>query len=230
MSDTNLSDYETLVGFKPEPRWIFAGLLAFALSIFIALFTQWTHIDLLGVSAQSVATLLFGLFVLALAIERVTEVAIQIFYGQAKRKLASQAKHLSAPIDAKIRALNAATPTNKSQFDAITKSIAEIQESLADELILNHKKKSNQLHRVCQRLALGVGASLGFVASLAGIRLLETMMGAVGFSTVSEAQRVVLEVTDIIVTAALLAGGSDGIHQIITAVGKIGQEKPTIDS
>ncbi|MEL6665196.1 MAG: hypothetical protein AAFQ24_03605 [Pseudomonadota bacterium] len=230
MNNETKTSYAKAALSRVEPIWIVAGFVSIALSVYIVLATKWAHISLDGVTSDGVAARLFGLFVIALAIERVTEVAVQIFYGQDKRALTSQAKYLSAPIDAKIRAVKAASPSTTAEFDAMTKTITEIESSLDANSVKMHKKNSDHIHRKCQRLALAVGVFFGFFLSLAGLRILEALLGGNGFSTMSDTQNDVLEVIDIFITAALLAGGSDGIHQIITTAGKIGKDPSAIES
>jgi hypothetical protein len=73
------------------------------------------------------------------------------------------------------------------------------------------------LHRSETRgLAFLAGLALGTIVSAAGVRSLEPLIDAQQFTSLSSLQRNALAGIDVVMTAALLAGGSDGLHRLVS--------------
>jgi hypothetical protein len=73
------------------------------------------------------------------------------------------------------------------------------------------------LHRSETRgLAFLAGLALGTIVSAAGVRALQPLIDTQQFTSLSSMQRDALAGIDVVVTAALLAGGSDGLHRFVS--------------
>jgi hypothetical protein len=72
-----------------------------------------------------------------------------------------------------------------------------------------------------QRYAFAVSLGLSILVSIAGVRSLEPFIDTARFhntSLTSPAQQVFFLCVDVALSAALLAGGADGIHSVVSAV------------
>ncbi|HXX18855.1 MAG TPA: hypothetical protein VEJ46_05595 [Candidatus Acidoferrum sp.] len=72
-----------------------------------------------------------------------------------------------------------------------------------------------------QRYAFAVSLILSTLVSIAGVRVLWPFVNQVKFSdktATSLAQQIFFLAVDVLVSAALLAGGADGIHSVVNAV------------
>lgn len=76
----------------------------------------------------------------------------------------------------------------------------------------------DQYKRQTQRLAFTVSLTLAVFAGLVGVRAIEPLMdlSAQGAPALAAAQTLWLFRFDVLITGLLLAGGADGIHQIVT--------------
>jgi hypothetical protein len=141
--------------------------------------------------AQNFATLLAWLFAVALFAERAVEVIVMVFRDQ-EADLLDQAE-------------NDATENLKTATD-IT-GIAAARQKLADA------QKSTVLYRArTKEIALIISFALGILVSFAGIHALG---GVIAPSTGKDDGSITLfKILDILITGAMIAGGSEGIHRI----------------
>lgn len=68
-----------------------------------------------------------------------------------------------------------------------------------------------------QRYAFATSLTLGFATAIAGVRTLWPLLDSTKFGSASVAQQHYFLVVDVILTAALLSGGADGIHSVVNA-------------
>jgi hypothetical protein len=68
-----------------------------------------------------------------------------------------------------------------------------------------------------QRYAFITGLALGLIASLAGVSALTPFLAKDALSTLPATQHALYAGFDVVLTAALLAGGADGLHSVISA-------------
>ena len=68
-----------------------------------------------------------------------------------------------------------------------------------------------------KRYAFITGLSLGLIASLAGVSALSPFLAKDALNNLLPAQHALFSGFDIVLTAALLAGGADGLHSVISA-------------
>jgi hypothetical protein len=152
-------------------------------------------------SGQAFTGLIAWLFAVALFVERAVEVVVMVFRDYSADLL--QATEDCATV--------ASTSANKalaaSPADLGLKSTADKTQS-----ILNEAHKNNVIYRAkTKEIALSVGFVFGAMVSVAGVRALHGLL-ADGASTSGW-----FNFVDIVVTSAMLAGGSEGIHRIANA-------------
>jgi hypothetical protein len=68
-----------------------------------------------------------------------------------------------------------------------------------------------------QRIAFLAGTTIGVVIAALGIRSLELLVDPAVFSALPEAQRRLFNVADVLLTGAILGGGADGLHKLVSA-------------
>jgi hypothetical protein len=83
-----------------------------------------------------------------------------------------------------------------------------------------HQAEDNlSSYKVDTRRAAIVGMlALGILISVAGVRALELLLDANVFRGLSDIQRGAFEPLDVLVTGALLGGGSDGVHKLVKVI------------
>jgi hypothetical protein len=68
-----------------------------------------------------------------------------------------------------------------------------------------------------QRYAFATSLTLGLAIGIAGVRSLWPLLDTTKFNSLSTTQQHYFLVADLVLTAALLAGGADGIHSVVEA-------------
>ncbi|OQY26291.1 MAG: hypothetical protein B6244_14025 [Candidatus Cloacimonetes bacterium 4572_55] len=69
-----------------------------------------------------------------------------------------------------------------------------------------------------QRLALWSALIMGLLVSAAGVRTLEGLLDSGGVECLSQLQKALLQFCDVLLTGGLIAGGSDGIHKLMSVL------------
>jgi archaellum biogenesis protein FlaJ (TadC family) len=146
-------------------------------------------------SPQAFAGLIGWLFAVALFVERAVEVVVLVFRDQ-------QADALDAA-EARATAIVAALAGNATASQA-DKDKAARDAATAQEQTVNYRAETKEM-------AMLVSFVFGTFISLAGVRALH------GLLPDSTPTRTLFTVADIVVTGALLAGGSEGIHRMANA-------------
>jgi len=144
-------------------------------------------------TTSDIVSLLIGLFLIALFIERTVEVFTVVWRDQGKQKYINEIsseklKPASMTVDGKRK------PTDK-----------EIDET----------KKLEDYGVKTKSMALKVAFALGIAASAFGIRVLQPLIDPAIFKQIGIVQKAMFTVIDILITGALLGGGSEGIHKIL---------------
>jgi hypothetical protein len=152
-------------------------------------------------SAQAFTGLIAWLFAVALFVERAVEVVVMVFRDYSADLLQATEDSATAANTSATKALSA-NPT-----DPGLKTTADKTQSVLDEA-----HKNNVMYRAkTKEIALSVGFVFGAMVSVAGVRALHGLLAdnttTTGWFTFA----------DIIVTSAMLAGGSEGIHRIANA-------------
>ena len=67
-----------------------------------------------------------------------------------------------------------------------------------------------------QRIAFIAGTAIGIVVSALGVRFLGLFVDPAVFETLSQTQRSAFIVADVLLTGAVLGGGADALHKLVT--------------
>ena len=172
-------------------------LASFVVAILaLTAFAIWLHWEGVGLSVQvsNIASLLAPLVFAAAVIERAVEILVSPWRD-------AQASKLEGIVSAiKARSSDATTPTQ---------SAAELK-AASDAL--------DEYRGETQRYAFGVSLTLSILAAMVGVRALGPFLDSARFHATSHAQQIYFLSVDVALTAALLAGGADGIHSVVNAV------------
>jgi hypothetical protein len=140
-----------------------------------------------------------SLMLVALFIERALEVFITAWRGPA-------AKEILRGIE-RLKALAQEAKDDPNVSPAVVRSHNEDVEA--------ERRKMDQQKSRTQRLAFLSSLALGVLVSAVGIRALEPLLDPSGFQGLSSFQTDIFGLVDVILTGALLGGGSDGIHKLV---------------
>lgn len=136
-----------------------------------------------------IAGLLGGIFIIVLLVERFTEIPVTIWFGVRRDRL------------------------NQTINSLRKQSAAEADEGQSKHQALQDAEKQlQQLQADTKSMALLFGLSAAVLACAAGVGILHSILD------VSQAQPVekqMLRGVDILLTAGLIAGGSDSFHQFV---------------
>lgn len=158
-------------------------------------------LPLKDLSAQAFTGLIAWLVAVALFVERAVEVVVMVFRDYGADLLQATEDSATAANTSANKAL-AASPT-----DAGLKSVADKTRTALDDA-----HRDNVIYRAkTKEIALSVGFVFGAMVSVAGVRSLHGLL--IDGTTTNGWFNFV----DIIVTSAMLAGGSEGIHRIANA-------------
>lgn len=144
-------------------------------------------------TGENVFSLLATLFIISLFIERAVEIYITV-------DRSSGAAEKDWNIEALKRRIEANPPKK-------------------ERLELEAKLEGLQKERIAYRIqttqkSMYFAATLGFLISAMGIRCLDPLLASGIFKSAESWQRVGFDLVDVILTAGLLAGGSEGINKI----------------
>jgi hypothetical protein len=150
---------------------------------------RWSGVNA-SVNLQNFVGLIMPLGFVAAVIER----AVEIFISPWRDGGASQLEKVVTDKKAE----NAAAPT-----------AANAQElSKANDALIAYRAAT-------QQIAFAVSFTMGMLASIAGVRALGPFFD---LTHVTETQKAFFSSVDVVLSAALLAGGADGIHSLVNAV------------
>jgi hypothetical protein len=135
-----------------------------------------------------VVKLLTPLFLTALFIERAVEILVSPWRDQEATKLA------------------ASVASAKSDPRSTPQTIDGLQQRLTD-----YRSQT-------QRIAFGASFVLGLMAAMAGVNALGIFLDAGKLNLLAHWQNLFVHAYDVILTAALLSGGADGIHSLMSAI------------
>jgi len=151
-------------------------------------------VEFTTINLPTVLKVFGGLFMVALMIERALEVIVSVLRD-------ADAELLKLSVTAGATALQNAektTPPNQSNIDKLQTHLTEAQKKLT-------------AYRVdTKETSYCISFVLGTLVSLVGVRGLNALLQNAPTSGL-------FTLVDVVVTGAVLAGGSDGIHQMISA-------------
>jgi hypothetical protein len=167
-------------------------VLIFALLVLSAAFTpRWVTFREFQVA--DVLRLLTSLFTIALFVERSLEVFINTWRGP-------DAADLDSAVQAAEQALAA---------PAAGQNVADLQMRLTNVTRIKSRYKSET-----QRFALWSGLALGILISAIGIRTFESFAQPESLTALTTLQATAFRLVDVLITGAVVAGGSEGIHKL----------------
>lgn len=172
-------------------------LASFSVAILaLTAFAIWLRWEGVGLSVQvsNIASLLAPLVFAAAVIERAVEILVSPWRD-------AQASKLEGILSA-IRA-RSSDPTASTQNAAELKAASDALDEYRGET---------------QKYAFGLSLTLSIVAAMVGVRALGPFLDSAKFHATSHAQQIYFLSVDVALSAALLAGGADGIHSVVNAV------------
>jgi hypothetical protein len=141
------------------------------------------------VTQQAFLGTMSWLFIVALFVERAVEVIISVLRDSGAAPLESQVDNAQEKV--------------KEQSRVTPGAVAYLVETQAAQAALAAYRA------VTKEIALCIGFVLGLFVSLAGVRALSSIVNSV------PADNWLFPIADIILTGAIIAGGSDGVHQMV---------------
>ena len=156
--------------------------------------------------------LLTPLFVITLFLERALEVFITSWRNIGRGDLEAKNARTQQQLNAAKRELDDAPATSDSPAQQTDKEkITKLESKLVERNVAIERYKGETT-----RVALLLGMSAGVVIAVIGVRVLRPLTDA--GSELEGVQGFLFDGLDVIFTAGLLGGGSDGVHQVVTAV------------
>ncbi len=175
---------------------VFLILVAIA-ALVLAIVYYPRHLPLWEFNPGDGVRVLLGLFVIALFIERAVEVIMIIFRD-------GDEKMLKAEVDR----------TNEKYEKEVDNQKKAV---LYDDKVEAHRKYNNY-RTITKMLALYLTFAIGIIISVAGLRALHPLVDTTVFRGLKDVQKMLFLTMDIIITGALLGGGSKAIHEMVEAV------------
>ncbi len=173
--------------------WIFAvvGLLAV-----IAIGVNFGALKLSQEGLTLFGQILGTLLMMSAVLERALDVLLSIPRAEDSEKLRAAVDEQQRIVD---EAQKQNTPVPQDMINALEKAKAVRAEFRAKTM----------------RLAMVGGLVVGVVVSAIGFRVLQTLIDTTSLDELGRLQRSAFDFVDIVLTGAVLAGGSDGIHKLI---------------
>jgi hypothetical protein len=179
-------------------------------------FASFDAVDLQNVTAAHVGEVFLTLVFVALLIERSTEVYVSTSLEPEKqdhlepvRAQAARVRVARGALEAERKGAAPAAAVLSQQETALAGALQNLEAAKADATPGLVKIRN----KISRRAGI-VAATLGVLVALAGIRALHPFLPDAGVPG-KDVQKGLFEAVDVLITAALLAGGADGLHQIV---------------
>jgi hypothetical protein len=101
------------------------------------------------------------------------------------------------------------------KLKALRKAVAQGKTELEEDLVkacVEHERCRSRM----QRMAFAASVALGMVISAVGVRALGMFVDASAFGSLSKMQQTSFNIVDVLLTGAVLGGGSDALHKFVT--------------
>ncbi|MGB8063464.1 MAG: hypothetical protein WCF26_16340 [Candidatus Sulfotelmatobacter sp.] len=170
-----------------------SGVLAAVGLVGCGIWLRWENL-VFTIQFSNLASLLAPLVFAAAVIERAVEILVSPWRDAGASKLESA-----------VAAVKARTPD-----PAMAAQNAMDLKTVSDTL--------NEYRGQTQKYAFAVSLTLSMLAGVVGVRALGPFLDGARFHLVSHAQQISFLCLDVALSAALLAGGADGIHSVVNAV------------
>lgn len=185
----------TSIAKKSWPLLVSSSLALVGVVIF-RVFLKWNNLNF-TVKVSDLAGLLAPLAFAATVVERAVEILVSPWRDAGASKLDKAVAAIKArPVD----------PATSTQNAADLKQASDVLDDYRGDT---------------QRYAFAVSLTLSVLVSIAGVRALGPFVDAVKLNdpkVTTEAQRLFFLAVDVALSAALLAGGADGVHSVVNAV------------
>ena len=200
-------DRESLLKF---PRYMFYTVLVCGLLyVLIPIDPPTLEPAIVKISIQQLTILI----VVALFLERALEVYKLSYLSQEKERLAAQVEHIQ--LELQVLLTNGDNSPNSEAIKAVKLRLFNAQESL--------RVYKNYMRQNLLRVAIAFSALI----SLVGVRSLESAFNFPEPESALELFRFYLfRVLDVMLTAGLIAGGSEGIHNVIKKLSNLFPDVP----
>lgn len=174
---------------KPKLR-AFAMVMAAALLVYGAT-VPFDALSFQPVGGDDALAVLGRLVLIALFVERAMEVLVELWRGAEKNRKKHEIDRIQNALD-------------EASTDSPERDDLEVELEIASEDL-------NDWRAVTTRIALWSGFLFGLLVSVAGVRALQALFSLPEEST----QHVLFQGLDVLLTAALISGGSEGIHKVM---------------
>jgi len=179
---------------KPRATWLFPAALVAASAAAAWLAGNFTKLDFKPFEASAIVGNLTGLFLISLFLERALEVFVSSWRDADSRALEHDIRHAVAAAKA-----------------ADAAAAAEAERAVREKRHALHLYKTKTA-----RVAFTCGLVAGAVIALAGARALGPLL--VKLPDPGTPQALMVTVVDVVITAGLIGGGSDGIHKLVSVI------------
>lgn len=201
---------------------VVAGAVAAAYFEFVA-------VSLTGLTAPDFVELFATVFFAALVIERATEVFVKAAYGEKERevtrpvRLAQMSLTRATEAMAAERELSVVVPGDadatramvaaRQERVAILQREADAARAVVDMAVADNKAKIDEMKVATNRFGRSVALALSLAAAVAVVRVFGQFLD--GDATMAPYQTYAFRFTDVVLTTLVLAGGADGVHQLM---------------
>jgi hypothetical protein len=185
----------TLDRARTPSTWLFPAALVAASAVAAWQASAFTGLAFKPFRAEEIVGNLTALFLISLFLERALEVFVSSWRDADRRKLEHEILHAVADVKA--------APDSRAAAEA--------------ERLVRDKRHALHLYKAeTARASFACGLIAGVVIALAGARALSPLLAAL--PAPGSPQLLVVTIVDVVITAGLIGGGSDGIHKLISVV------------
>lgn len=199
----------------------FRGVLLFACTVILIVVILWNPMTLpfMEVTTADIVTLLMSLGLIASIIERAVEVILAVTRAKDKRVLRTQAviaRNSRQEILEEYKNLTAKARTMQETGD----QGQQMRDAKAELALMTTQVKKNAKELAIYTgntkiLSMIYAFTMGIIASALGIRVLEPLVDPIVFKQLQGFHKSIFYGFDVLITGALLGGGSNGIHKIL---------------
>ncbi|MEM6409196.1 MAG: hypothetical protein AAF700_12360 [Pseudomonadota bacterium] len=212
--------------------------LIIAISVIATIFLGFSEISLTGLDATDLGTKFLSLIFIALVIERAVEIYIKNRFSEDEAALKQASRVAASAVKTYKDALEATAATIlpnigpeadvQAAVEAKYDHVAQLKERLEESRLklLDAKSKAEPKLRALaarkKRAATIAALAMSLAVAIVGIRILTQFVPVPDTGTLELADMVTgdyqlqaFQAIDIILTALLLSGGADGIHQLV---------------
>jgi hypothetical protein len=98
-----------------------------------------------------------------------------------------------------------------SQLEAVRNAAPTELRPAADQTLLAYKTDT-------QRIAFKTGSAMGLILAIAGVRILSPFIAPDAWTKATAAQYDLFVAVDVMLTAVVIGGGADGMHQLVSVI------------